>query len=562
MLPPFRLLALVVLAVLVGAVPAQNPAPGQNPGPAAAGRRLLQDPVQRAALQALAEDLEAQRQALRQAREAVTTAADKAHAVQEVRDLEQVVRDLEWRFDSLVVGIDTRDFDVPKSAAEDLQSELGRLLQPLVQKLKDITAEPREIEELAARIDTLEKDRLPVARRALQRVQAELDALDPANAENARLRSHLEQVRSGWEGRQRTMQQQLAVLRGEHRNRLDTRTSFWRAATEETRDFFRNRGLNLLLAVLAFLGVYTGLRFVQRRLSLTRRPRDERGFLARVAEVLLNLLVVGAAVGATLITLYVAGDWLLLALALIFLLGVGWTAIRMLPQYFEQVRLMLNLGAVREGERIVIDGLPWRVDALKFYSVLTNPELQGGVLRMPLRDLIGQRSRPMHPDEPWFPCRVGDVVLLADGVRGKVKLQTPEHVVMSHFQAERSYATAAFLEQSPRNLSRGFLVDVVFGVDYQHQAEATETIPRAFREAVQAELPKTVEPRHIVKVDAEFREAGASSLDVLVLVEMKGDAAADSLKIQRLVRRILTDTCTRNGWVIPFQQITVHQASA
>lgn len=555
-----------VLALSCSLLVAAHTAPCQGnsadaPRPSAAPSRAVQDPVQRAALLALLDELETRRADLAAARAAVAGAADPQAQLQRVRELEAAVQETEGKFGSLVVGTDAREFDEPVSDTFDLTSELQRLLQPLVQQMKDATAAPREIEEMRSRLASL-GERLDIARRAKGRAEQALAALTATDADAERLRAQITRTRDGWDARIRGIDQQRTVLRAELDNRLAARTSLVDSATQALDSFVRTRGLNLLLAALAFAIVFVSLRFVHRRVQRLGRARDERSFPARLVDVLLHVLVVIAAVGATLATLYAMSDWLLLAVALIFLLGAGWAAIKALPQYFEQVRLMLNLGAVREGERIVLDGLPWRVEALKIYSVLVNPELQGGTLRIPLRDLAGKCSRPMHRDEPWFPCRAGDVVLLSDGVRGKVLVQTPEVVVLSHFGAERSYATAAFLEQSPRNLSRGFTIDVVFGVDYEHQANATRDIPQRMAERLRAELPKTVDAKAIKSVVVEFRAAGASSLDLLALVEVDGAAALQYGAIQRAVSRILTDACTENGWVIPFTQLTVHQAAS
>lgn len=515
--------------------------------------------MQRAALIALTEEIESKRATLVEARAELTRTPDKAAHLEEIARLEKEVREAEWKFSSLVVGFDVKEYDVPTKESSDLRSELERLFQPLVLWLKELTAEPREIESMRSRLAELDQ-RLATARTARERATRAIAAAAREDGERARLREPLRRVSETWDARIRATEQQRTVLNAELENKQASRVSLWETLGSDLDRAVRTRGLNLLLAVGAFLAVFLSLRFVQRRVSRLNRARDDRSFPLRLFEVLLNLLVVLAAVAATLITLYAMGDWVLLAIALIFLLGAGWAAMKMVPQYFEQVRLMLNLGAVREGERIIVDGLPWRVDSLKLYSVLVNPDLQGGVLRVPLRDLIGMRSRAMHESEPWFPCRVGDFVLLADGTRGKVLNQTPETVVLSQLASQRSYTTTAFLDASPRNLSGGFMIDVLFGVDYGHQQDATRAIPARFKSVLEDGLARVISPSWIKSIDADFRQAAPSSLDILVLVELDGAAAADYGRIQRAVSRLLVDTCTEQGWVIPFTQLTVHQA--
>jgi hypothetical protein len=222
---------------------------------------------------------------------------------------------------------------------------------------------------------------------------------------------------------------------------------------------------------------------------------------------------------------------------------------------------MLNVGAVREGERIIYDGLPFRVDALRFYARLNNPELKGGVLRVPIKELVGKRSRRQDPDEPWFPCRPEEFVLLGSGTFGRVLLQTPENVFVMALGAPKSFATTAFLADTPRNLSRGFTVTTTFGIDYRHQAQSTSAIPERMRQAVRTALETMVDPTHIKNVDVQFQAANTSSLDCLALAEFDGAVASQHFALQRAIQRTLVDVCTANGWNIPFPQLTLHQAT-
>jgi hypothetical protein len=79
--------------------------------------------------------------------------------------------------------------------------------------------------------------------------------------------------------------------------------------------------------------------------------------------------------------------------------------------FVREVTLLLNLGAVREGERVMYNGIPWLVRSLNFYTRLVNPELEGGDIRLPLRDFHDLRSRSFDANEPWFPTRLNDWVI-------------------------------------------------------------------------------------------------------------------------------------------------------
>jgi hypothetical protein len=100
----------------------------------------------------------------------------------------------------------------------------------------------------------------------------------------------------------------------------------------------------------------------------------------------------------------------------------------MLPRFLSMVMLLLNLGTVREGERVLYHSVPWQVAMLHFYVRLVNPALEGGELRLTLSDALELRSWAFTPDEPWFPTQKGDWLLLGEQTLGQVVLQTPETV--------------------------------------------------------------------------------------------------------------------------------------
>ena len=143
-----------------------------------------------------------------------------------------------------------------------------------------------------------------------------------------------------------------------------------------------------------------------------------RSFYVRLGEVLFHIMTFIGAASVALIVLYGSGDWVLLSLAIIFMIGLAWTAKQGLPRFWEQIKLLLNLGTVRENERVIYKGLPWKVVSINLYSRLENPALKSSRIRLPLRGLIELNSRPYHADEPWFPCRKEDWVLLTARLLG------------------------------------------------------------------------------------------------------------------------------------------------
>jgi hypothetical protein len=274
------------------------------------------------------------------------------------------------------------------------------------------------------------------------------------------------------------------------------------------------------------------------------------------------MLTVASAIFGFLLVLYMYKDWVLLTLAILFLVGIAWTSKATLPRFIREVMLLLNIGAVREGERLVYNGIPWLVKTLNLSTSLVNPELAGGQLHLPLRDFHDLRSRPFKPDEPWFPTRVNDWVLASDGTLGKVVLQTPEIVRLVLLGgSQRTLPTADFLAQSPQVLSTGFRLEVTFGLDYQHQAMITNHIPAQLTAALHDALHAEGYDRDLVHLSVEFAEAGASSLELNVLADFSGDAAPRYRLLRRAIQRICVDACNARDWVIPFTQMTLHIAA-
>ena len=162
-----------------------------------------------------------------------------------------------------------------------------------------------------------------------------------------------------------------------------------------------------------------------------------------------------------------------------------------------------------------------------------------------------------------FPCREGDGVLLNDDTRGQVVLQTPEVVQLdAPGSALITYPTEQFLDANPRNLSQGFRLSITFGIDYAHQAACTKEIPEIMKQKLAEGLIETVSEEELKCLLVEFKEAGASSLDYMVFAELAGSAAPRYAALKRAMFRILVDASNENGWVIPFTQLTVHQATS
>lgn len=551
--PLLRLICagLLVLAAAANAQPEQASAAPESVS-AEAGRSGVALTALGESFRQIDRELKAERDKLK----AKPTPDEQAKAEENLRELgakrESLLKDLEL----VVTGFDPKDFTNTTSEELDLEIETRELLLPIVQELKQLTASPRETESLRRQVASLQHRRA-LAKDAVSKFQELI-----THETDATLKPLLADLLANWKKRQNDADTELAVAEFKLEELEVKRGGVLGALRDMTSGFFRQRGRNLVMAACAGLLIYGGLRLLWRRLQrLPALMRKNRTFGVRIAVIFYHSLTALISVFAVLLVFYLAGDWVLLGVASLFLIGIAWTGKQTLPAVYEQVKLLLNLGSVREGERVIYNGLPWEVRSVGVFSELWNPALDGGHVRLPLRELTSMVSRP-DEDEPWFPSEVDDWVILSDGTHGKVVTQTPDWVQLVLLGgSRRTYPMSAFLDLCPENLSKSFRVRTIFGIDYRHQAISTTEVPQKLTEHMEKELRALLGTEHLKNVTVELSEAGSSSLNYTVLADFSGAVAQRHSFITRALQKLCVDACNEHGWNIPFNQITLHQAA-
>ncbi len=489
-------------------------------------------------------------------REKADNAAEKLQFFEQLKEQENELERLKLEFLSFAVRVDEGELGPVKEEPLSIQAEVKELLNPLFSELKDATAGPRKLEALRRKQQLLveEKTTLVKVLTGLEERRAEVP--DGIVAER------LIEIQEVWMSKMENLKARLDVTSYKIKELEKDDESVLTRSSRGFQSFFRTRGKNLLIAalgaLLTFFLIRKGYAFF-RNLNPAHRKKGNN-FYIRALDLLIHIFSVLLAIGVFVIVLYLANDWVMLVVTLLILGGLGWAGKQVLPQYMEQWKLMLNFGPVREGERIIYDGVPWKVGRVRPYTNFTNAELKGGLIRLPIRQLVELHSRP-HEGELWFPCRQGDWVRLSDDTFGKIIEQTPEHVQVLRLGGIRKIIpTASFLEMNPENLSRSFRVFSTFGIDYQYQDICTTEVPRIFQEALERALRDVVDPDQIKNVSVQFSSASASSLDYEILADFSGEAAPRYRSLQRAIQRICVDVCNEKGWEIPFAQMTIHQA--
>lgn len=500
-------------------------------------------------------------QALRKARSKLSTAqltAEREAAQAEVEQLNYELNALQMAWEMWATGgADVQMFDSNKEQEKfDWRDELESVFEPLLVELRRLTERPRKIERL--RSEQLHfQQRLNAAERALENITAFRQ-----QAPSKQLTTAFTSLEQRWNKRRDNLQNRLELVNFELRELLSPNTADNQKTIEAFQQLFTGRLLNLVLALLA-AGIVYGLLWQINHIYTNRLMRRNRSpsFATRVIHLLLVIAGSLLSLLAGISVLYIRGDWILLGLCIILIVAIVLILQRSLPAYLNEAKLLLNIGPVREGERIIYNGLPWKVAALRAYGTLLNPVLTGGTTRLPLSELTSRTSRRYDEREPWFPSRENDYIVLSDDTFGKVILQTPEVVQLRVNSAVTSYPTASYLEQTPRNLStNGFTVILRFGLDYQHQSNITAEIRKTLEDHIAKQLKTNITSRSLQRFVIEFEEAGASSLNFLGLATFSGNAAESYLKLKRLLQTFALEACNENGWNIPYNQLTVHLA--
>jgi len=478
----------------------------------------------------------------------------------EAKQLTVLNRDLEKlreTFHFLTLGVSDVDiFDSDIAQETTWQQDVVDILKPLTDSLKSVTKRPRQIATLRETILLIDQRRIVIEQALANAERIATESLDSNAA------TQMSQLLVKWreQDQQLTQERLIAVAQLDSLNSEEHSPLV--GIIPATRSFLLGRGLTVLLALIVATLTWVIMRALMWLYTryFTSKETRRHSMWFRVLTYSYYLITIFFVTFAVLAVLYVREDLLLLALAFVLIAGAALSFRHFFPRYVTEARLLLNLGSVREDERVVYNGLPWQIMSLNLYSVLRNPALDG-VIRLPLETMSTLVSRPVK-HKLWFPSYTGDYIILPDDLLGQIKQQTPDLVEINvRGGMSLTYTTADFYAMNIINLSREntFGVSITFGLDYSLQAISLTEIPVALESAVHEALEKKGYKSNIVGLIVELSEASASSLDYLVFVTMKSEVASDFYKIGRLLTQTCVSVSNEHGWTIPFPQLTIHQ---
>ncbi|MCW8921142.1 MAG: hypothetical protein OQK68_06630 [Sedimenticola sp.] len=484
--------------------------------------------------------------------------SEKANLKEQLDKLKNDLSVTTRNFENIAAGVDITALRGEAEEAFNLQKEVFSLVRPAIDEMKEMTARVRQKSELKKKITYFE-ERLPIIEEALSNV----DKLREKGGTKSLLQS-LKETEDQWVKQRAFMQSELQAAQLQLDKLTESETSIAEASQSYLKSFFQKRGLYLTIALLVVVSIV-----VLSRLSASAMHRfipgfraKHRSFRVRLIELLHRVFTALFAILGPMVVFYIVEDWVLFSLGILLLFGIAWALRQTIPRYWSQIQLFLNVGAVREGERILMEGLPWLVQQINVFSTLVNP-VAGISQRVPIDELVDLKSRPCSPDEPWFPCGKGDWVILNSGVRGKVAGISHEMVqLIERGGARLTYQMGDFLASSPRNLAVNFRIKEIIGISYNLQHESTTTIPATLQDYLLKRIHEEGYGDQLLNLRVEFNAANTSSLDIAVIADFKGELGDLYNRLRRAIQRWSVDACSEYGWEIPFPQMTLHGAVA
>lgn len=454
--------------------------------------------------------------------------------------------------------------DNSKKTKTTFSDDIKQILDPALNTFKRISEKPRQIQELSERMESLQS-RYANAQKAKEGLELYLKS-NTHKSLKWKLKESIkttDQLIKSLKVKLEDLQFKIMKI---EKNEESIVTTFSSIIFE----FIKTKGKNLILSLIVFLTFFWLFKIGQAKfidLVLFRVSRSNSkevyNWVIRPTRVIYNVLTTLISFFLSILTLYVLNDWVLVTLILITFAALIWSSKQYLPIFLEQSKIVLNLGSVREGERVIYNGLPWKIDSLGYYCRLSNPFLSGASLRVNTKELINSHSRRPEETEPWFPTKKGDWVIVGDTF-GQIILQSPEQVIVKLLGGESKYYPAKeFYQTTPKNLSNGFGIEFVFGVDYSLQQEMFSNVLPKFRDSIQ----KVLFQKHpeiqgkVIETSVDFLKPNASSLDFRFFMKCSGEIAHLKLKLERSLQEECVKICNENDFNIPFNQMTVHMSN-
>lgn len=498
-------------------------------------------------------ELEVEIGALSQRLQDTESTVEKQDLLETIQKLKIDLNATEKNLQEVATGSDIANLRSQETPAFNFQEELFSLLEPAISEMKDMTSQVRLKTAQRDRIEYY-SEKLPTAKSAISSLEALL-----ARAEDPTLATTLETMLGSWKKQLTFLNSEIQSATIQLEKLEQAELSLAETSQGYLKSFFEKRGLYLGRAILVVAVILLLSGWLHRLMErfIPGYEKAHRSFKIRLLDLSHRIITGLLVIIGPMIVFYLAEDWLLFSLGIIILLGAAVTLRHAIPKYWQLVQLFLNIGTVREGERIEINGFPWLVQKINFYTLLKNPT-SGLVRRVKIDDLVDLRSRATQDNEAWFPCRPGDWIRIDDTLAKVVGISEEMTRLVLRGGAQKTYLTSDFLGAAPVCLSNNFRIRQTVGVSYSLQAQSTSTICTELRAYILQRIEEEGYGEQLMNLSVEFEYANASSLDIAVIADYKGELAQAYNRLNRSTQRWCVDACTLHGWEIPFMQVTLN----
>jgi hypothetical protein len=480
--------------------------------------------------------------------EKVQTKEEKEKIQSAIDVIQQTIADQEASFEMiLTAGI---ELDIDETVAKkdfEWQQDLIEILQPFLRELHKLTENKRKLDDLHFKIAFHQQQ--------IQKINEAFKHISKINQKNLgdEALAEFERINQKWQHQLEESLHSFGVAQLQRDEMIEFQTEQKTSFLDYIQEFTEGRGATLLLALTAFVGVYFIMLLLLRFFSgLFHREDKKRNYFQRVIAVLYHFMVAILAITAFFYVLEVRDDPVMTGIAIVFLISIVWVLKNSLPTYIDELRLLLNTGSAREGECIVYNGITMRIESLHYYTKLSNPLLPELKLRLTLSELTKYVSRPISNNEPWFPCKVDDYVMLYGDIYGKVKNITLENIVLSLPDGTMpiTYTIEDFFIANPRNFSLGFIVKTEFNIDCKHLKISTSEIPEILTAGIQQGILKENFGNSLKDLSVNFAKADASFLAYEIIAAFDGAAASEFYSIARALQRYAVEVCNYQQWMV------------
>lgn len=473
---------------------------------------------------------------------------------QEIEGLVSDIEVLQKNFEQVATGGVRLEMFDNKKKPQDWREELTIVVKPLLENLNHLTEKPRKKENLRRAISNYE-DSFDAANEAMLSIEKSITKED-----SKLVLKQLLKVKEKWEALKEDALRKKSIAEIEL-SALNNENSYWLSSfADSLAKFARERGLTLLLALFASLMVWGLSRLIRLLFERAGKVDFQQRTTYRVIKYAQRLVTVLLIIISIIIVFVIRGDILLLAVMAVLLFTIALGLRNFLPQFISESRVLLNIGAVRENEHVMVNNIPWRVASINVYSKLVNPEIRG-VLRLPLSEMKQLISRPLSHDK-WFPSSIGDWVLDDSDNLYEVLEQTPDAVELQSAQgSNKLIPTSTYYEAGYVNLTKSKTIRIVsrFGVDYSLQNICLDDVPQKMQQSVLSRLQNADIGTDNINCRVEFEQAGESSLDYIIIVKLGSGGAKNYYLIRRCIQQACVSVCNEQNWGIPFPQLTVHK---